>query len=494
MFRKGCTEPRVWTKPLRELTPATTRGFECIKFAEDVLEIQLVPWQKWLLIHALELLPDGSFRFRTVVLLVARQNGKSTLLQVLSLWRMYVDSAPLTIGTAQNLDTAEETWQGALDIAEGIPDLADEIAHIERANGKKTFTLTSRERYKVASASRRGGRGLSGDLVLLDELREHRTWDAWAAVTKTTMARLHAQVWAASNAGDKLSIVLAYLRLLAHLALGNPDGLSETLVNLPEEDELEADEDTLGIFEWSAPPGCPINDRDGWAQANPSLGYLITERAIRAAMRTDPEGIFRTEVLCQWVEFLEAPPIDPAKWAECYDPDSVAAGSPVFGIGVSWESRSAAIVSVTERPDGLPHVELVEHRPGVDWVVKRCAELDTKHIPAAWILDPATGAGALLPDLKNESILPHEMTVRELGQACEDLAATVKDVGLRHLGDTALSRAMEGAGRRDIGDGLWAWSRKRSGGDIAPLMAMTLGLWGFSLYGVGLGPDDVYVG
>jgi phage terminase large subunit-like protein len=40
------------------------------------------------LIHALELLPDGTFRFRTVVLLVARQNGKSTLMQVLTLWRM----------------------------------------------------------------------------------------------------------------------------------------------------------------------------------------------------------------------------------------------------------------------------------------------------------------------------------------------------------------------------------------------------------------------
>jgi hypothetical protein len=53
---------------------------------------------------------------------------------------------------------------------------------------------------------------LSSDLVLLDELREHHNWDAWSAVTKTTLARPAPQVLRFSNAGDKSSIVLASLR------------------------------------------------------------------------------------------------------------------------------------------------------------------------------------------------------------------------------------------------------------------------------------------
>ena len=36
-------------------------------------------------------------------------------------------------------------------------------------------------------------------------------------------------------------------------------------------------------------------------QANPALGYTITEEAIASALSTDPETIFRTEVLCQHV-------------------------------------------------------------------------------------------------------------------------------------------------------------------------------------------------
>jgi hypothetical protein len=178
------------------------------------------------LIHALELLADGTFRFRTVVVLVARQNGKSTLAQVLALFFMYVRSAPLVIGTAQNLDIAEEVWQGAVDIAEDVPELQDEIERIVRVNGKKALELRSGERYKVQAANRRGGRGLSGDLVIMDELREHQSWDSWSAVTKTTLARSLAQIWALSNAGDASSIVLAHLRRMGHAALGDPDGIN----------------------------------------------------------------------------------------------------------------------------------------------------------------------------------------------------------------------------------------------------------------------------
>jgi hypothetical protein len=296
---RGSETPRIFTPPLRRLTRTTTLGFALIEFSRDVREIDLLPWQKWLAIHALELLPDGTFRFRTVLVLVARQSGKSTLLQILALFFLYVRGVDLVIGTAQNLDIAEEVWQGAVEIAKGIPELAAEIEAVVMVNGKKALELRHGERYKVQTANRRGGRGLSGDLVMLDELREHQSWDAWSAVTKTTMARARAQVWAASNAGDVSSVVLAHLRNLAHDALGRPDGAVERGA------EVEVDDDmSLGIFEWSAIPGCALDDRAAWCQANPALGFRVTERALTSALRTDPEPVFRTEVLCQWVTSL----------------------------------------------------------------------------------------------------------------------------------------------------------------------------------------------
>ena len=396
----GREEPRIFTPPLRRLTSRTSRGFECIAFAEEVLGIMLVPWQKWLLIHALEIHDDGTFRFRTVVLLVARQNGKSTLMQVLSLWRMYVDAAPLVIGTAQNLDIAEEVWQGAVDMAEEIPELAAELDQVFKQPGKKFFKLTSGSRYKVQAASRRGGRGLSGDLVILDELREHQSWEAWSAVTNTTMAREFAQVWAASNAGDSTSVVLAYLRAQAHLALGDPDG-----INGGAEPTEDAPETSLGIFEWSATPGISIWDRDGWLQANPSYGHTaLGERAMIAAAAA-PENDFRTENLCQWVLSMREGAFPAGVWeTNRVSADVRIEGKPVVAVDVRagmQQSVSIVVAGGTDQGFDLVHVARYELGVGEQWaqdfVVKEVAAILEQHDLNSVVVDKFGANAHLIP-------------------------------------------------------------------------------------------------
>lgn len=489
---RGSTTPRIFTPPLVEgpegacgcgcaLTEETSLGFEAEQFAVEVLDLELLPWQRWLLIHALELLDDGTFRFRTVVLLVGRQNGKSTVLQILSLWFMYVFGIRLVIGTAQNLDVAEEQWQAAVEIAEDVPDLADEIAQVSRVNGKKFLKLKTGERYKVAAASRRGGRGLSGDLVLLDELREHQSWDAWAAVTKTTMARLLAQVWGASNAGDAASVVLRWLRLMAHQNLGDPDGLSDDVA--PDEEVGDLEDDSLGIFEWSAPPGCAVSDRDGWVQANPALGYTISERAIASAAKTDPEWVFRTEVLCQWMDTSADGPFPAGSWEASADPESQIDPDSVVTtcLDVSWDRSTAYIAVAGWRTDGTPHVEVVEVAPGTDWVVgwftspskpermARPVAVQGKRAPATSLVLPLMEAGVDVVEWDG---------VSGTGDLYDRIRASLEGGGeqLRHRDQPLLNSAAANAATRPVGDA-WAWDRRKSTVDIAPLVACTGALW-----------------
>ena len=47
--------------------------------------------------------------------------------------------------------------------------------------------------------------------------------------------------------------------------------------------------------------------------------------------------------------------------------------------------------------------------------------------------------------------------------------------------DPIVTTALEGAQRRDIGDGGWGWDRKRSDVDICPLVAVTEAVWGLSM-------------
>ena len=59
--------------------------------------------------------------------------------------------------------------------------------------------------------------------------------------------------------------------------------------------------------------------------------------------------------------------------------------------------------------------------------------------------------------------------------ACGRLVDVVSEGQLRHRGSLDLWNAIRGAKARPLGD-RWAWSRKSSNVDIAPLVAATLAL------------------
>jgi phage terminase large subunit-like protein len=467
------------------LTPATSLGFDVIEFAESICELALYEWQKWLLVHALELMPDNSFRFRTVVVLVARQNGKSTLSQILALWFMYRYGAKMVLGTAQDLDTAEEVWAGAVELVDDIPELKERRQRVVLNNGKKSLELKSGERYKVKAANRRAGRGMSGDLILLDELREHQSWDAWAAITGTTNARPDAQVWALSNAGDATSVVLRHLRKMSHSLLGDPDGLSvdDAQTPVPVDDDGEeldqADESTLGLFEWSARPGRDVWDRDGWAEANPSLGYSITERTLSSACRTDPEWVFRTEALCQWSDGTLTGPFPPGSWEACRDDASrLLDGTPlVIGVDVSWDRGMTHVAVAGRRADGLIHAEVIASRAGTEWAVPwLLARRESigyvgvvgqgKGAPSLTVVEAAEAAG--LPVI--------EWGGSDLGGAFGGLYDLVKAGDLRVLSQPVLDRAASSAVLKSLGDAQ-VIDRKKSPMDPAPLIAVCAAVW-----------------
>lgn len=516
--RLGSETPRIFTPPLRDLTEETTLGYAAIEFAVDVCGIDLFPWQRWLLIHALELDPkltvstmgdrgrlDPLFRFRKIVVLVARQNGKSTLSQVLSLFFLYILGTDLVLGTAQDLDTAEEVWDGALDIIEETPELAALADKPIRVNGKKTIRLHTGERYKVKAANRKAGRGLSGDLILLDELREHQSWDAWGAITKTTMARPAAMIWALSNAGDATSIVLRYLRKMAHAAVGDPDGINsdddpaallpsekdlDDLVDLSGDDidpgdlfpeDFDEDESTLGIFEWSAPPGCPVDDIDGILQANPSCGHCISLRTLLGDAKADPEWVFRTECLCQWSDGTLEGPFPPGAWdAGRFDPKAEGGPPQIVGkvracVAMSQDRIKTYIALAGFKADGKPQVELVAERAGSDWVEGWLRE-------RADVIEAVTGQtrGAPVSALMGELRAALDGVIPVMDWVAGDVTGwtgkfydLVRTNALTHNPWPSLDLAAATAVPKLTEGGTFMWDMRKSPADIAPLTAAT---------------------
>ena len=450
----GCTEPRIWTRPLRPLTRQTTRGYEVADFAEFLGE-PLLPWERWVAIHALELLPDGHFRFRTVLVMAARQNGKSHLKRIITLWRMYMTGARRIIGTAQDVALARDQWNMCQETIHECPDLEEEWGRVRNVNGDEYF-IASGCRYTIKAANRRAGRGGSNDEANIDELREQTDWKAWAAISKTTMARADGQLWAMSNAGDDESVVLNQLQAAA--AAGT--------------------DETLAIFEYSAPDGCELDDPKAIAQANPGLGYIIEMRSILSAL-SDPPAIYRTEVLCQRVDALEGA-VDAAAWKACADPLGTMDEHRrhlAASFDVSPDGKHATLAVAARRADGKVRTEIVKVWANTEEARAELPELLRRVAPVALGWFPSGPAAALAPLLRDlarqcnrrsgkrkpgQLADDGELGGQAVSEACQGLADLVKGHQVVHGAQPLLDAHISGSRKLITGDG-WRFTRRGGG-------------------------------
>lgn len=482
---QGKTEPRIWTPPLKKLTKANTLGYAFCDFCE-VLGVELLPWQKWLAIHALEIVTEGDqwrFRFRYVLVLISRQNGKTFFEVLLNIFFIYGLKSHLVLGTAQNLDTAVETFEDTVSLIESVPELKDLLRKVNRGTGKRELLLDTGDRYKVIAATRKA-RGLSSDLIMMDELREQTNWDAWGAISKTMMARPTAILFGFSNAGDVTSVVLRHLRLQAHALLGDPDGVASSRASLGGEDV----DDAIGLFEWSAAPDCELDDKEQWAQANPSLNFgFLTERALKTAMSTDPESIFRTECLCQWVESRLPEPFPEGAWLGGQDEQSfIREDSELFwGIEMSSDRKYTVIAVCGMREDGNYHVEIVERRIGSEWALDWFRQRAPKYGEMKLCFQ---GRGAPVSGLA-EQICTID-GIKRMAQEGPDLSAgwnrfydavaacTPTDnrggVKVFHVPQPVLDTPGRTCQMRNLGGGIMLPDRIKSPDDISPLMAVAM--------------------
>lgn len=503
----GYTEPRIYTPAKRELTPATTHGFAAIAFAEQMLHMKLFPWQEWLLLHALELNEDGTYRWRVIVCEVARQSGKTAILIVLALWHMYALRSRTVIGTAQDLANAEKVWKEAValarsdeELAEMIPDDGVYLGHPKQF--QIIHNIDGREQtseYRIASATRRGGRGFSSDLILMDELREHQSWDSWAAVTNAMNARPKAQCWAFSNAPDATGVVLRYLRALAHKELGWPDDdedLQAAILGevsaLPEFEDMPEVEFDTGFYEWSMAPGLPRNDPQGLMQANPSTNHTevtencITYRALISGLRTSPAHIAEAEICCRETTIGVGGPFPEGSWDGTLDRET----EPAKQTKPADRSKIAVCVEVSNRRDqtyitragltaeGKAVVGVWVDRAGTDWVIDYLKEQRKTFAAVVIRTGAASPVGALLAEMQKHRLPVVEWKGNEIPAAHGQMFDRLRDGTIAHLPHPGLDTAATSAVERIMPGGGWVVDINKSPTDTAPLLAAIGAVWG----------------
>ena len=450
----GDLPPRGSPVPRLEAPPATIegRGQELVDLAAE-LGRPLMPWQEHVAINAMRGGP-GAWAHTRVGVVVPRQQGKSALLQVRIIWGL-LNGEKLIAATAQSREVALETFRGVADLLYASP-YAGLIKTVRYANGQETIELTNGCRYKIIAPTSGGARGLTTHLAVVDEIREHRDYGAWAALVPTTTVP-KGQVWFASNAGDQTSVVLNDLREKA-LAQAKPGAIY--------------------YAEWSADPTYDVADPAGWYQANPALGHTVDVDTLEESYRTDPRPVFETERLSRWVSLMDSP------WPPDAVADSVAdvklvKGLPTWlGLDVSIDRRHAAVVAVQlESEDRLTgHLIKTWYAEGaIDdlLVASEVAPIARDFNARAVTFDRYTAAG-IASRLAQAGIPVGDCSGAEFAQASDELLSSMVHGRLKLAQQDTLIEHLLSCARKPYSDGGWRIVRRSSAGPIAGAVALAM--------------------
>ena len=435
----------------------------------------LDPWERLVLEDALGERPDGRWAAFEMGLVVPRQNGKGSCLEARELAGLFLFGERLILHSAHEVKTATEAFLRIQALITDYDEFRRRVKRVNRSHGEEGIELIGGQRLRFIARSRVAGRGFSGDVVILDEAFELPD-AAMAALLPTMSAKPNPQVWYVGTAPRQQ--LHPHCRVLARVRRR----------------ALAGDTARLAYLEWSVDPD-GMNpeqrrrlrvDRRAWAQANPGYAIRLNEDVITAELgMLDPDdfdaerlgiGDWPEDVTGGWL-VVPREQWEPLADARAPRPEVVA-----FAAEMSWDRRHA-MIGLAGRAGGLVQAELAElPRAGPDWLVGRLVELRDQWGPCAVVIDPGGPARPLIDAAEAAGLDVAQPTVRDVAGACGQFTDLCRDGGLRHLGQPELDLAVSQARKRDVGE-LWAWERKTA--HVAPLMAVTLALWGLEKFGPG---------
>ena len=415
----------------------------------------------------------------------ARQDMKTGALKAAALGKIYLCEQRLVVWTAHRLIAVAEAYRDIKQLIESNPDMAAELVAHHDSPGKEELEFTGGRRiiFRVRTAD--NVQSLAGDTVILDEGFAVKV-EHLLALLPILSARPEPQVLWGSSAGVLASVSLRAVRkrgrvgdarlCYAEWAAERRPCSTEWCVHAP------------------GTPGCAMDDRELWLQANVAItrGRKTLEGVedMRKAFSASPE-IFASQFLVWWEDPPDEGemPINPQKWADLLDLDADLGDLPTFALDVSPKATMACILAVGAQADGIPVVSItgraasgLDYRPGIGWVVPRLVELDERWPGFRIGILAGSSAEALVPAIEQAGVAVDLLPAAEYPQACVWMKSQVDGSKpgvplLRHIGQDELSRSLAMLRPRDSAvRGTFTWGRATSA-DICPGVAMTVALW-----------------
>lgn len=429
------------------------------------------------------------------VILAARQNIKTGFFKQACLGWLFITQQRLITWSAHEMTPTREAFNDLVILIENTPSLAKRLEDgttngVFRGSGQEAIAFKASkacpdgQRVLFKARTHSGGRGLTGNKVILDE---------GFALRNTHMGSLMPTLSAVPD--PQLAIGSSACR---------PE--SEVLHKLVERGRSVdlLPRKRLGYVEFCAPenscedsecphyprhPGCAMDKREYIVMANPQAGRRISWEYLEAERESlDPAEYGRERLGWHDKPAIEdGPLISKEMWAGLVDKDSAPTTRVAFGVYVNKLQTASAIGVAGLREDGKIHVGIIPAQkggqvaalPGIEWIPGRMKELKDLWKPCGWGIDDRSAAGSLLPAINDLGMEIENASAADVARACMAFYTKVKEDGLRHQGAKPLADSVTAGIMRDLADG-WAWDRRDMKSDIVQLMAVTLALHGLN--------------
>lgn len=459
--------------PRVECVPA-----DCVDDRDYVAAIGLIEsvgfflddWQKRALRYSLSMNVTGHWSASKVCLSVPRQSGKTLLAAARELYALFsLPPKSLIIHSAHLYPTATESFRYLAALfappQDGFPagPLHGHEKYVHDWSGDQSIEMKNGTRIKYSARGRGQLRGVSCDLLVLDEVQQFPA-ESWADVLPTVSARPNSQIWLMGTppAPEHRGEVFASIRDLGH----------------------KGDDDRLYYGEFSATRDMDPGDPVTWAVALPALGTRIREDTVRGeflSMRDQMIDKFWRERLGVWDEGIHAALFDMGKWDSQAVDEAPDFDSLCYAVDMNPD-RTRVTVGVAARAGDRVHVETVRSEPvsfGFDWLLDF---LEERRKRGGVVIDGQSPIASLLPELKARKVDLTLTNADLMRKACGAFFDAYQLNELSHYsGDLMLSQALMGAEKKLSGDGgAFVWNRKNYEVDITSLVAATLAFYGLT--------------
>ncbi len=306
--------------------------------------IELEPWQQFILWALFGWMrADGTRRFRTAYLEIARKNGKSTLAAGIGLLLLVADGEPGAeiYAAATKRDQAKIVWSEAMRMVQGSPSLRKVVSVYRSSNNLNVPGSASKFEPLGRDSNSLDGLNIHGSIV--DELHAHRTRDVWDLLDTATGSRRQPLIFAITTAGfNRQSICFE-----------QHDYTQKVL------DRIIEDDSHFGVI-FTLDESDDWEDETLWGKANPNLGVSVKlddlrRKAEKAKEMPSALNAFLRLHLNQWTQ-SETKWMDADKWRACgdaVDADGLRGRICYGGLDLASTTDVAALVLVfpPQHPD-----------------------------------------------------------------------------------------------------------------------------------------------